>query len=277
MTAIPIIRHLRGIPLTALFGLVAVTGYAFVAIFARWLAPYGETEIVGEIFELASAAHPLGTDNLGRDMLSRLIYGARNMVALAFVTNILAFLIGASLGMLAAIVGGWLDQVLGRIVDAVMAVPQLILALLMVAILGNSVPILILIIAILDATRIFRLSRAVAMNVVSLDYVEAARLRGEGIFWCITHEILPNVTVPLLAEFGIRFCYVFLFISGLSFLGVGLQPPTADWGSMVRDTATLITYGEFAPLYPAIAIAGLTISVNFVVDWMLQRKRGIRA
>lgn len=272
-----ILSRVWQIPLTAQLGMTVVTAYVFVAIFAPLLAPYGETEIVGKIFELASPEHLLGTDHLGRDMLSRLIYGARNMVALALVTNLLAFFIGCTLGMLAAVVGGWLDQVLSRIVDAVMGVPQLILALLLIAIVGNSVPVLISIIAILDATRIFRLTRAVAMNVVSLEFIEAASLRGEGILWCMTQEVLPNIKAPLLAEFGIRFCYVFLFISGLSFLGVGLQPPTADWGSMVRDTATLVTYGEFAPLYPALAIAGLTISVNFVVDWMQQRNRKVRA
>jgi peptide/nickel transport system permease protein len=266
-----IAKAIRDIPILTKVAILIVIGYVIVAMFAPLIAPYGETVVVGPTFDMPSSAHPLGTDNLGRDMLSRLIFGARNMVALALATNILAFLIGGLLGMLAAVVGGWLDQVLGRIMDAAMGVPQLILALLLIAILGNSLIVLICIIAILDSTRIFRLTRAVSMNIVALDFVEAAQLRGEGVIWCILHEVLPNITVPLLAEFGIRFCYVFLFISGLGFLGVGLQPPAADWGSMVRDSATLITYGVFAPLYPAVAIAILTVSVNFVVDWVLRR------
>jgi len=270
------VRTIQEIPLLTKLAIMIIAAYVVVAVFAPLIAPHGETGVVGPAFDEPSVAHPLGTDNLGRDMLSRLIFGARNMVALAMATNILAFLIGGSLGMLSAVVGGWLDQVLGRIMDAAMGVPQLILALLLIAILGNSLPVLICIIAALDATRIFRLARAVSMNIVALDFVEAARLRGEGVVWCILHEVLPNITVPLLAEFGIRFCYVFLFISGLGFLGVGLQPPAADWGSMVRDSATLITYGIFAPLYPAVAIAVLTVSVNFVVDWVLRRNHKAR-
>jgi peptide/nickel transport system permease protein len=136
--------------------------------------------------------------------------------------------------------------------------------------------VLILVIAILDSTRVFRLARAVSMNIVVLDFVEAARLRGEGTFWIILREVLPNSMPPLVAEFGLRFCFVFLFISSLSFLGLGLQPPTADWGSMVRDNATLITYGDITPLLPAAAIALLTVAVNFVVDWFLHKTSGIR-
>jgi peptide/nickel transport system permease protein len=125
-------------------------------------------------------------------------------------------------------------------------------------------------------TRVFRLSRAVAMDVVVMDFVEAARLRGEGMWWLIRREILPNIMAPLVAEFGLRFCFVFLAISALSFLGLGIQPPTADWGSMVRDNAALITFGDITPLLPAAAIALLTVAINFVVDWMLHRTSGLK-
>ena len=209
-------------------------------------------------------------------MLSRLIYGARNTIGIAFVTTMLAFLLGGALGILASVLRGWVDQVLGRFVDVLMAIPQLIFALVLLSIVGASVVNLILIIAVLDSTRVFRLSRAVAMNVAVMDYVEAARLQGEKIGWIMSREILPNILPPLVAEFGLRFCFVFLTVSALSFLGVGIQPPTADWGSMVRENATLITYGDITPLLPAGAIALLTVAVNFVVDWFIHKTSGLR-
>ncbi len=269
-------KLLKSAPPTALFGLAVIAAYILVAIFGPLLTPYGESEIVGSQFELWGEGFVLGTDNLGRDMLTRLIYGARNTIGIAFVTTCLAFLIGGVLGLLATTLGGWADQLLGRLVDVLMAIPILIFALLILTITGTSVPVLILVIAVLDSTRVFRLARSVSMNIVVLDFVEAARLRGEGTWWIITREILPNAMPPLVAEFGLRFCFVFLFISALSFLGLGIQPPTADWGSMVRDNATLITYGDITPLLPAGAIALLTVGVNFVVDWFLHKTSGIR-
>jgi len=191
-------------------------------------------------------------------------------------TTMLAFLVGGVLGFVAAAMGGWIDQLLGRLVDVMMAIPTLIFALLILTITGTSIPVLIVVIALLDSTRVFRLARAVAMNIVVMDYVEAARLRGEGLWWIIWREVLPNAMPPLVAEFGLRFCFVFLFISALSFLGLGIQPPTADWGSMVRDNATLITYGDVTPLLPAGAIALLTVAVNFVVDFFLHKTSGLR-
>jgi peptide/nickel transport system permease protein len=269
-------REFRTMPMTAGFGLLMILIYVLVAILAPVIAPFPETEIVGREYQAWDSTHLLGTDNLGRDMLSRLIYGARNTVGIAFATTALAFLLGSVLGLLAAVVGGWLDQVLSRAVDVLMAIPALIFALLLLTIVGTSIINMILVIAVIDATRVFRLARAVAMNIVVMDYVEAARLRGEGIWRLITREILPNALAPLVAEFGLRFCFVFLTISALSFLGLGIQPPTADWGSMVRDNATLISFGDITPLLPAGAIALLTVSVNFVVDWQLHRASGLK-
>jgi peptide/nickel transport system permease protein len=178
--------------------------------------------------------------------------------------------------MIAAALGGWVDQILSRIVDVLMSIPSLIFALLILSIFGTSVPYLIATITVIDATRVFRLARATAMNVVVMDYVEVARVRGEKLDWVIRKEILPNITAPLLAEFGLRFCFVFLFISALSFLGLGLQPPAADWGSMVRDNASLITFEDITPLLPAGAIALLTVAINFIVDWMLHKSSGLK-
>jgi peptide/nickel transport system permease protein len=269
-------KEFRTMPLTAGFGLLMILIYVLVAVFAPAIAPFSETEIVGREYQAWDDVHLLGTDNLGRDMLSRLIYGARNTVGIAFATTALAFILGSVLGLLAAVVGGWLDQLLSRAVDVLMAIPALIFALLLLTIVGTSVINMILVIAVIDATRVFRLARAVAMNIVVMDYVEAAKLRGEGLWRLITREILPNAMAPLVAEFGLRFCFVFLTISALSFLGLGIQPPTADWGSMVRDNATLISFGDITPLLPAGAIALLTVSVNFVVDWQLHRASGLR-
>ena len=269
-------RELRRAPPTAWFGLIVILIYVLAALFAPLIAPYPETEIVGGAYEVWGEQFILGTDQLGRDMLSRLIYGARNTIGIAFVTTMLAFLLGGALGILASVLRGWVDEVLGRFVDVLMAIPQLIFALVLLSIVGASVVNLILIIAVLDSTRVFRLSRAVAMNVAVMDYVEAARLQGEKIGWIMSREILPNILPPLVAEFGLRFCFVFLTVSALSFLGVGIQPPTADWGSMVRENATLITYGDITPLLPAGAIALLTVAVNFVVDWFLHKTSGLR-
>lgn len=269
-------RELKKAPLSAKFGLLVISVYVFVALFAPVLTPYGESEIVGAEFEEWGEQFVLGTDNLGRDMLTRLLYGARNTVGIAFVTTCLAFLIGGVSGILAAALAGWVDQVLSRIIDVMMAIPALIFSLLLLTIFGTSIPVLIIIIAVLDSTRVFRLARAVSLNVVVMDFVEAARLRGEGIGWITIREVLPNIMPPLVAEFGLRFCFVFLTIAALSFLGLGIQPPTADWGSMVRDNATLITYGDVTPLLPAGAIALLTVGVNFVVDWFLHKTSGLR-
>ena len=263
-------------PWSAKFGMFVILLFSIVSIFAPFIAPYGETEIIGKSYELWSDKHFLGTDNLGRDMLSRLIFGARNTIGMALLTTFLAFLIGSITGMIAAVIGGWIDQIFGRIVDVLMSIPSLIFALLILSFFGTSITYLIGTIAILEATRVFRLARATGMNVAVMDFVEVAKLRGEKLGWIIRKEILPNIAAPLLAEFGLRFCFVFLFISALSFLGLGIQPPTADWGSMVRENATLISYDDITPLLPAGAIALLTVATNFVVDWMLHKSSGLK-
>ncbi len=262
-------RALRRAPPSALFGLAVITVYLVAAVFAPLIAPFGEAEVVAGAYQAPDASFWLGTDQIGRDVLSRMIYGARNTLGIALATTVLSFLLGGLLGMFAAVRGGWFDQVVGRIVDALMSVPTLIFALMLLAVFGKSVTNLIIIIAMLDATRVFRLARAIALNITVLDYVEVARLRGEGMNWIMIREILPNIMSPLIAEFGLRFCFVCLTISALSFLGAGIQPPAADWGSMVAESKSLVTYGDLTPLYPAAALALLTISVNYVVDWVL--------
>lgn len=255
------------------FAIVAV--YLCAVFFAELIAPFGESELVSsEAFAPWDRVHLLGTDQLGRDVLSRLIYGARNSIGIAVVTTAIAFLLGGTLGIIAALFRGWVDQVVARVIDVFMAIPQLIFALMLLSIFGTSIPNLIIIIAVLDSTRVFRLARALAMNVAVTDYVESAQVRGENMIWIIAQEILPNIRPILVAEFGLRFCFVFLTISSLSFLGLGVQPPMADWGSMVRESASLITYGDITPLVPAAAIALITVAINFIVDWYLQLSGG---
>ena len=288
----------RAMPLTAAFGVMVILLYAIVSIFAGSIAPYGQEEIFananivpgGNPMMGGDPNFPLGTDQIGRDIYSRLIYGAQNTGGIDFATTCLAFFVGGSLGFLAAIVGGWLDQILSRAVDVLMAIPALIFALLLMTIasvwsnqLGVDRTIfMVLIIAMIDSTRVYRLSRAVGQNIVVMDYIEAAKLRGEGMGYLIFKEILPNATAPLLAEFGLRFCFVFLTIASLSFLGVGIQPPLADWGTMVKDLSQFINFAAFAPnvatapLLAAGAIALLTVAVNFVVDWMLHKSSGLK-
>ena len=274
MTSSPSLIHQS--PWTFRVGLFVIVGYAFVALLAPLLAPFGEREIVGGMYEPWSSSFPLGTDAVGRDMLTRLIYGARNTIGVAFLTTCLAFLAGGLGGLLAATLGGWVDQVLSRIVDVLMAIPSLIFILLVLSFLGTTMPVLVVVVALFESTRVYRIARAVGVSVEVMEFVEVAKLRGENLWWIIWNEILPNATAPLVAEFGIRFTYTFLFIAALSFLGLGIQPPTADWGSMVRENSVLITFGDFTPLMPAAAIALLTISVNFVIDWFLHISSGLK-
>ncbi len=273
---------LKKAPPTAIFGMLVVSIYAFVALFAPFLAPHGEAQIFKEPYAAWGGQFLLGTDQIGRDIFSRLIYGARNTIGIALATTLLSFAVGGSLGLIAAINQNWVDQVMSRLVDVLMAIPSLIFALMLLSIFGSTTWGLIIIIAMLDSTRVFRLTRAVSLNVVVMDYVEAARLRGEKLPWIMRREILPNILPPLVAEFGLRFSFVFLAIAALSFLGVGIQPPTADWGSMVRENASLIQFakydlkGAMTPLMPAAAIALLTVAVNFIVDWFLQKTSGLK-
>jgi peptide/nickel transport system permease protein len=269
------IKLLQKSPLSARIGMGIVILNVIVAVFAPLIAPYGETSVVGDVWESFSAQFYFGTDHIGRDLFTRMVFGARNTIALAFITTILSFSFGSLLGFIAAVKGGWTDQALSRIIDIIMAFPTLIFALMILSVLGASITTLIFTIAILDSTRVYRLSRAVAMDIEVMEFVEAARLRGEGLWWIIRQEILPNALPPLIAEFGLRFCFVFLFVASLSFLGLGLQPPLSDWGGMVKENAGAITFGIYIPLIPAGAIALLTVGVNLIVDWFLHLSSGL--
>ena len=259
----------KEVPVSAAIGMLLVVVIAVASLCAPLIAPHGETETVGDVWMAPGAGHWLGTDSIGRDMFSRLLYGGRTTLGLALAITLLSFSLGIVSGFAAAVLGRKVDQVLSRIVDTLMAMPVLIFALMILSVLGTSMPVLIGTIAILDSTRVFRLARLAAQGIAVQEYVEAARLRGEGLAWIIRREILPDAVPPLLAEFGMRFGFTILFVAGLSVLGLGIQPPYADWGGMVRDNAQVINFGGIAPLVPAAAIALLTIGINLIVDWLL--------
>ncbi|MCB5409056.1 ABC transporter permease [Pseudogemmobacter faecipullorum] len=264
------------IPFSALFGMVLTAGFILAAALADVIAPYPLDAILGGVWESPSASHWLGTDSIGRDIFSRLIYGGQITIFVALAASVLSFSMGAFFGFLAAVQGGWADQILSRICDLMMAIPSLIVALVMLSVLPLNLGVLIVVMGVLDSTRVFRLARAVAMDIAVMEYVEAAKLRGEKQGWVIFREILPNSLSPLVAEFGLRFIFAVLFISTLSFLGLGVQPPLADWGGMVKENKDGLTYGKAAALVPAAAIALLAISVNLVADWVLSRTSSLK-
>jgi peptide/nickel transport system permease protein len=267
---------IKRIPIPALIGLVLTALFVLAAVFAPWISPHDNAEIVGDVWEPMSAAHWLGTDNLGRDLLSRMIFGARITLFIAVLATALSFSLGAILGFSAAVFGGWFDTILSRLVDLLMSIPTLIMGLVVLSVLPTNLVTLILVMGILDSTRVYRLARAVAVDINVMDYVEAAKLRGEGSAWIIFREILPNALSPLVSELGLRFIYAVLFLSTLSFLGLGVQPPDADWGGMVKENKDGIVFGIAAALIPAGAIAALAISVNLVADWVLNRTTSLK-
>ena len=259
---------------------VLVFWTAIVAI-GPYIAPYHEAEFLDESlfvvpgsdemypdtdFQPPSKVALLGTDYLGRDTLSRILFGARTTIGISFIATIFAYLIGVTLGIMAAVGGQKLDMILSRLNDAVLSIPAIMLGLVMIAALGSTIPLLIVLTGIIYAASVFRIARSLGQDVMVSDFVEAARVRGEGLWWIISREILPNVAMPLATDFGLRFVWVILFISALSFLGLGVQPPMSDWVSMVKENLPGLIYGSVAPLMPSLAIATLTISVNMLVD-----------
>ncbi|PYB77690.1 ABC transporter permease [Rhizobium wuzhouense] len=268
--------RLKQIPISAWVGIFGIALAVFCALFAPFIAPYGEREIVGAVWEPMGGTYLLGTDNLGRDLLSRMIYGTRTTLTVALAATVISFSLGIFLSFTAAVSRGVIDQTLSRFNDLMMSIPTLIFALVVLAVLPQNLFVLILVMAILDSTRVYRLGRAVALDVAVMEFVEAARLRGEGTLWIIFREILPNTLSPLLAEFGLRFAFSILFLSTLSFLGLGIQPPAADWGGMVKDNKDGIIFGISAALVPGSAIAALAVCVNLVVDWLLGRTSSLK-
>lgn len=270
----PLQRLVHRFSVLGLLGLVMVLFWLLVAFVGPLVAPYqGGALTSTEIFGRYSAAYPLGTDYLGRDMLSRILYGARYTVGLALAAAVLASVIGTFFGLLAAVSGKWVDEVLSRLFDALISIPSKVLALVVIAAFGSSIPMLTTVAALAYIPGAFRISRSLALNLMGLEYVQVARARGEGLLYIARVEVLPNMIHPMLADFGLRFVFIVLLLSGLSFLGLGVQPPNADWGSLVRENIGGLSEGAPAVLMPAVAIATLTIGMNLLIDNLRRRSR----
>ena len=257
---------------TGWLGITVVSFWVFIAILGPYIAPLGENDLPFpddySEFQPPRAGAWLGTDVDDRDILSRLMYGAGRTIGISFVATVLAYFLGVVLGIGAAISSPRVDMVVSRINDAFLSLPTIMLGLVVVAAVGSSIPVLIVTAGVIYATVVFRLARALGQEIMVMDFVEAARVRGEGYFWIITREIWPNAAMPLMTDFGLRLIYVSLFISSLSFLGLGVQPPQADWGSMVRENLGALSYGQsvIPVIAPALSIATLTVAINLIVD-----------
>ena len=260
-------RRRLDLSLGAKIGLAIVIFWCVIAVIGPWIAPYEVYDDPGHE-ELApiSAEFPLGTDAYYRDVLSLILHGARLTISLSLASTLLAYAIGVVFGFAAAIAGGWLDTVLSRVNDSFLSLPTIMTGLVVIAALGPSIPVLIGATGVIYATGVYRIARALALNIQAMDFVEAARNRGEGLWWIIRREIWPNAWLPLLTDFGLKLVFAILFISALSFLGLGVQPPQVDWGSMVRENLVGLQRAAPALFAPAFAIATLTIAVNLVVD-----------
>ena len=255
-------------------------GKTSIAVVVFWLvivaigpsiAPHHEMDMDGDDSFMNAHTNEygsfyLGTDYLGRDTLSRVLYGARNTIGTALLATLLAYLMGITLGILAAVKGGWIDMGISRVNDAILSLPTLMMGLIVVAAVGSSIPVLIGTAAVIYATSVFRIARALGQDIMVQDFVEAAQARGEGVWWVIRSEVLPNAAMPLATDFGLRLVFVVLFISSMSFLGLGVPPPASDWGSMVRENLAGLPYDSYAAIWPAIAIATFTIAINLIVD-----------
>ncbi len=244
-----------------------VVAWIVIAFIGPYIAPYHEADMAADdSFMPGDSDFMMGTDYLGRDTFSRIVWGARATIGISVIATIVAYFLGITLGIAAAVKGGWIDMLLSRVNDAILSLPSIMLGLIVIAALGSSIPILIGTAGVIYAVSVFRIARALGLDIMVQDFVEAARARGEGVWWIITREVLPNAAMPLATDFGLRLVFVVLFISSLSFLGLGVQPPTADWGSMVRENLQGLTYGSYASIWPALAIASFTIAINLIVD-----------
>ena len=260
-----------------LVGVVAalvILAWTLIAIFAPTIIPHSIGDIVDDdYFGPMRQGLWLGSDYLGRDMLSRVLMGARYTVGISLAAVAIACFSGVVLGMIAAVTGGWLDSCLSRFLDAMNSIPSKLFGLVVVAAVGSSIPALILTLAVIYIPGAYRFARALAVNINSMDFMTVARVRGESTAYLIGSEILPNIIRPVLADFGLRFVFIVLLLSGLSFLGLGLQPPLADWGALVRENIGGLPFAAPAVIVPSLAIASLTISVNLLIDNLPQKIR----
>ena len=260
-------RFFMALTLSGRVGLVISLFWIVMALFGGYIAPHSGTDIgAGPILGGFTAQNWLGTDYLGRDILSRILVGARFSIGLALTSAVLASMVGTLLALLAAVTGRWLEEILGRVNDALLVLPGKVLSLLIVAVFGSSLPMLVVTAVFTYWPGAYRIAFSMAGSLRNMDYVRASRLRGEGRWYIALHDILPGMVHAMLTDFGLRFVYIVLLLSGLSFLGLGVQPPDADWGTLVRENLQGLFDGSPAVLMPALAIASLTIGANLFID-----------
>lgn len=251
----------------ALIGLGLVSFWILVAIFAPLITPYGPLEQDLEAMNLGpSVEHPLGADNLGRDLWARLIYGARTILILAPLSVLCALAVGATLGLIGGYFGGWIDEIVMRVLDAIMAFPAILLYLIIIFALGPSATNVVIAITIAGTPGIARLVRSLTLDIRTREYIAAAKLRGEKPFYIMFVEILPNARGPIIVDAMLRIGYAVFAIGTLGFLGVGLPPPAPDWGSMVAQGRLYIWINPWPVLWPSLAISSLVIGLNLFAD-----------
>ncbi|MDE1169079.1 MAG: ABC transporter permease [Pseudomonas sp.] len=264
----------RRLSVLGVFGATMCVFWLLIAVFGQWLAPHGVGEVISDnIFDSLGSAFPLGTDYLGRDMLSRVLVGARFTVGLALIAAILSSTVGCSLALLSVVSPRWLDDIISRIMDALISIPSKMLALVVVSAFGASVPLLIATAVLSYAPGSYRISRSLATNIEALEYVQVARTRGEPRWYIACVEILPNMLNPVLTDLGLRFGFIVLLLSGMSFLGLGIQPPDADLGSLVRENIGGLSQGAPALVIPALAIGSMTVGINLLIDSISSRRQ----
>jgi peptide/nickel transport system permease protein len=251
---------------TGRLGLLLVGLGGCVALAGPLVAPYSPYALKGAPLESPSSEFLFGTDQLGRDVLSRLLSGGGSVLALAVLAVLVTFALGVPLALLAGYLGGKFDAALSRAADVIMSLPPLVLVLILVIILGTSSASIVLLTGLVTVPRIYRVLRGATQSLTAQDFVLAARARGEGTTAILTREVLPNITGPLLAEAGTRLNYSIIFIATLNFLGLGVQPPSSDWGLMVSEGRVYLGQAPLIAIAPACAIAVLTIGINLVSD-----------
>lgn len=237
-----------------------------ISLAGGFVLPHDPTDFISDDAFADAVGAALGTDHMGRDVASRLLAGTQLTIGMSVAAAALSHLVGVSLALCAAVNGGWIDTVSSRLVDIILSVPKIIVGLVVVAVLGPSLTVLIVMTGTVYSGGVFRIARALARDVVGLDYVRAATARGEGKLHIMMREILPNILSPLAVDFALRVSFAILFISSLGFLGLGVQPPKADWGTLVHDNISGLSSGSLAAIWPALAIASVTISLNYLVD-----------
>lgn len=265
-TFISVLRRLAARPLS-LLGLVIVSFFLLIALIGPLVAPYEFDSLIrGAARQPPSSLYWFGTDKLGRDVFSRVLWGAREVIAIPGIATSIAVVLGTALGLALGYFGGWIDEVISRVLDSLLSIPALLLALVMLGTIGPSPVGIVIVIVLLYVPIVTRVIRSATLNVRSSGFIEAARLRGESNWYILFRELLPSVLPALTVEAALRFSYAIFLTASLGFLGLGVQPPSPDWGRMVNEAREGYARTPWALWFPAGAIATLVIGVNLLAD-----------